>query len=51
VFLFEQWDSQTSLDAHMASPELAAFATALGPAVAGGVDATKFEVASSAPLF
>jgi hypothetical protein len=35
----------------MATPQLAEFAAALGPALAGGMEAIKHEVASSGPLF
>jgi quinol monooxygenase YgiN len=51
VLLLEQWEDQAALDAHMAAPQLAEFAGALGPALDGGMEATKFEVASSGPLF
>jgi quinol monooxygenase YgiN len=49
--LLEQWEDQAALDAHMAAPQLAEFAAALGPALDGGMDALKHEIASSAPLF
>jgi quinol monooxygenase YgiN len=51
VLLLEQWRDQAALDAHMAQPQLAEFAAALGPALDGGMEAIKFEVASSGPLF
>jgi quinol monooxygenase YgiN len=51
ILLLEQWADQAALDAHMAAPQLAEFAAALGPALDGGMEATKFEVASSGPLF
>jgi quinol monooxygenase YgiN len=51
ILLLEQWEDQASLDAHMAGPQLGEFAAALGPALDGGMEATKHEVASSGPLF
>jgi quinol monooxygenase YgiN len=51
VLLLEQWQDQAALDAHMAGPQLTEFATALGPALEGGMEAMKHEVASSGPLF
>jgi quinol monooxygenase YgiN len=51
LLLFEQWEDQASLDVHLVQPQMGEFAAALGPALDGGMEATKFEIASSGPLF
>ena len=50
VLLLEQWEDQAALDAHLSTPQLAEFATALGSSLDGGMTASKFEVSSAAPL-
>ena len=49
--LFEQWDAQESLDRHLATPQVAEFLEAIGPAIEGPHEITRFEVAHAAPLF
>jgi quinol monooxygenase YgiN len=51
VLLLERWESQEALDTHMATPQLAEFSAAFVPALAGGVEATKYQIATSGPLF
>ena len=51
VRIFEQWQSATALEAHFAAPHFAAFAEVITRAVDGPADFTRFEIASSGPLF
>ena len=51
ILLLEQWEDQASLDVHMTQPSISKLGAALGPALDGGVDAVKHDVASSGPLF
>jgi quinol monooxygenase YgiN len=51
LLLLEQWEDQRALDAHMAAPQLGEFAAAIGPAIDGAMEATKFEIAEASPLF
>jgi quinol monooxygenase YgiN len=51
MLMLEKWEDQAALDAHFATPHLAEFSAALGPAVDGGIDLLKYEVASVGPLF
>jgi len=50
MLLVEQWEDQAALDAHFLEPHLATFGAALGPALDGGIELTKFEIASYGPL-
>lgn len=50
LLIFERWEDQASLDAHFRTPHMATFGAAFGPAVDGGVELTKFEIASFGPL-
>lgn len=51
ILLFEQWQEQSALEAHLAAPHMAAFLEQIGPAVDGALEVTRFEVASHGPLF
>ncbi|HLN17683.1 MAG TPA: putative quinol monooxygenase [Acidimicrobiales bacterium] len=51
VLLFEEWESEEALQAHFATPHMADFGAVLGEVVDGPFEATKYEVASSGPLF
>ena len=51
VRLFECWESAEALDAHFATAHYAAFAEAIGGAVIGSADFTRFEVGAAGPLF
>jgi quinol monooxygenase YgiN len=51
MLLLEQWEDQAALEAHFTAPHLAEFGAALGPAVDGGFEVTRFDIASSGPLF
>lgn len=49
--VFELWEDQGAIDAHFATPHMAEFMGAMGEFGVTGTDVTKYEVASSAPLF
>jgi len=51
ILLFEQWENRSALDTHLASPHTAAFLGAIGAAVDGTLEVTRFEVATHGPLF
>jgi quinol monooxygenase YgiN len=51
VRIFELWDDQASLDAHGASAHMAEFGAKIGAFGVTGMDITKYEIASSGPLF
>jgi quinol monooxygenase YgiN len=51
VCIFEQWDDQAALDAHFAAPHMAAFGAKAAGFIVGRGDFTKYEIASSGPLF
>jgi quinol monooxygenase YgiN len=50
MLLLEQWEDQASLDAHFVQPHMGEFIAAIGPTLDGGMDITKFEIASFGPL-
>lgn len=50
INVVERWRDQESLAAHLASPHIADFLTAAGPAMTG-MDVLKYEIASSGPVF
>ena len=49
LLLFERWDDQESLDAHLATAHVAAFNEAISAYGDGPVTVTRFEVAGAAP--
>jgi quinol monooxygenase YgiN len=49
--LFEQWEEQSALEAHLAAPHMAAFLAQIGSAVDGPLEVTRFEVSSHGSLF
>jgi len=51
VCIFEEWVDQAALDAHFATAHMAEFRGKLGDLVAGAGTFTKYEIASSGPLF
>jgi quinol monooxygenase YgiN len=51
LMIFEKWDNEDVLGAHMATPHMATFVGALGPVLDGGMDAQKHQVSSVGPLF
>jgi len=51
LLVTEQWENEDALTPHIASPHMAAFGAAIGDIVGGPVDVTRFEIASSGPLF
>ena len=51
VRIFEQWESAAALEAHFATPHFLAFSEVILRAVDGAAEFTKFDVASSGPLF
>jgi len=51
ICIFEEWVDQAALDAHFATPHMAVFRGHLGDLVAGAGTFTKYEIASSGPLF
>ncbi|MEE8599850.1 putative quinol monooxygenase [Euzebya tangerina] len=50
IRLFECWEDQASLDAHLAAPHSAAFGTTIGPSLAGPLELTRYEVSSHGPM-
>jgi quinol monooxygenase YgiN len=51
ILLFEQWEEWPALEAHLTTPHVAAFQAAIGPAVDGPFEVTRFEISSHGPLF
>jgi len=51
IQMIEQWESGEALDAHFGTPHFAAFSEVLLAAVDGPAQFTRFQVASSGPLF
>jgi quinol monooxygenase YgiN len=50
ILIFEKWENQGAIDAHFQSPHMATFGASFGSALDGGVEITKFEIASFGPL-
>ncbi len=51
MMIFERWDNEESLTAHISTPHMATFIGAITAALDGGMDAVKHQVSSSGPLF
>ncbi len=51
VMVMEQWADEEALDAHMATPHMAAFGAAVGEIVSGSVAVMRFDVSAARPLF
>jgi quinol monooxygenase YgiN len=51
IHLFEEWESQEALNTHFTTPHFAAFAAIVADVVADTPTFTRYEVASSGPLF
>ncbi len=51
VCIFEEWEDQDALDAHFATPHMATFRASSGGFITGRGTITKYEIASSGPLF
>jgi quinol monooxygenase YgiN len=51
VWVFEEWADTESLEAHFASAHFAEFVDELGAWVDGEVSVTRYEIASSGPVF
>ena len=51
ILLFEQWEEQAALEAHLTAPHMIEFLTGVGPAVDGPLQATRFTVSSHGPVF
>lgn len=51
LYIFEEWASEEALADHMSSPHMADFAGSLPELLGGEVKVTKYQVASSGPLF
>jgi quinol monooxygenase YgiN len=51
LMIFERWDNEEALTAHMSTPHMATFIGAIGNVLDGGMDAVKHQVSSSGPLF
>jgi quinol monooxygenase YgiN len=51
LMIFEKWDNEEALTAHMSTPHMATFIGAIGQVLDGGMDALKHQVSSVGPLF
>lgn len=51
VMIFERWDNEDALTAHMSTPHMATFIGAIGAVLDGGMDAVKHQVSAAGPLF
>ncbi len=51
VMIFEHWESEEAVNAHMAAPHFQAFTEFIVGIVDGPVDLTRHEVSESRPLF
>ena len=50
AIIFEEWVDQAALDAHFATPHMAAFGGALKDIVSGAGSVMRYEVSKSGPL-
>ena len=50
VLVFEKWDSEEALGAHMVSPHMAAFGAVMGTIGIKGIDIKKYSGATEGPL-
>ncbi len=50
IRLFEVWDDQAALDAHMAMPHMVEFLTAVGELGVTNTDIVKYQISSSGDL-
>lgn len=50
VFVFERWRAQADLDAHFATPHMAAFGAALASCGVTAMEVRKYEVSSEGPV-
>ena len=48
--IFEEWESQQALDAHLKSPHMAKFQAAMGGFGVRGMKVQRYEIASVGPL-
>jgi len=51
LHVFERWESQAALEAHFATPHMAAFQAALREIRPSGADVAKYEISSMGPVF
>jgi quinol monooxygenase YgiN len=51
VLMFEKWESEEALGAHMASPHMAAFGAVMGAIGITGIDIKKYTGATEGSLF
>jgi quinol monooxygenase YgiN len=51
VNVYEKWESEEALAAHMAEPHFQAFGAAMGGFGIAGVSMLKYQIASEGPLF
>jgi quinol monooxygenase YgiN len=51
VLMFEKWESEEALGAHMTSPHMADFGKAMGAIGVKGADVKKYSGATEGPLF
>jgi quinol monooxygenase YgiN len=51
VFMFEKWDSEEALAAHVKSPNMAAMGALMGQLGISAVDVKKYSGATEGPLF
>ena len=50
ILLFERWEDQAALDAHLSAPHTRDFGAAIAAYADGPVDVTRYEIASAGPL-
>lgn len=49
--LMERWEGEDAMNAHLATPHLAEFLTAIGPCLGGPAEVIRYDVSGSSPLF
>ena len=50
IRIYEEWENQAALDAHFATPHMAAFATGLGALTVKSMNVVKFERGETSPV-
>ena len=51
INIWEQWESEEAMNAHMATPHLAEFMGVMGTCIGGPLEITRHDIASSTKIF